>query len=268
MQDNVYGLVETHFGDGSAAALGRVRRWGDEKCGEGDRQRRRRQGVVPDLLLESAVNSLASIVGTRTLFELKQINFLVQYVQVGIAKKQRHAVKTRADTVHKEYLRKLHEVDKIAGTTCPGRRLRSGKCSYGDDIKHTEGGGEKYLTGEFGTVQPLVFGHFGELNQRFEGLLDSTARCVANLHHREHGWKSAKAGYPRAKAGVMRRVSMAVLKATARHTLRGLEIITPQAMHTHTARRAKSEAAREADFDEHRWDVRAFGCAGHDDRTR
>ena len=58
------------------------------------------------------------------------------------------------------------------------------------------------------------------------------------------------------------------LKATARHTLRGLEIITPQAMHTHTARRAKSEAAREADFDEHRWDVRAFGCAGHDGRTR
>ena len=73
--------------------------------------------------------------------------------------------------------------------------------------------------------------------------------------------------YPRAKAGVMRRVSMAVLKATARHTLRGLEIITPQAMHTHTARRAKSEAAREADFDEHRWDVRAFGCAGHDGRA-
>ena len=69
------------------------------------------------------------------------------------------------------------------------------------------------------------------------------------------------------KAGVMRRVSMAVLKATARHTLRGLEIITPQAMHTHTARRARSEAAREADFDEHRWDPRAFGCAGHDERT-
>ena len=114
------------------------------------------------------------------------------------------------------------------------------------DIKHTEGGGEKYLAREFGTVQPLVFGHFGELNERFEGLLDSTARCVANLHHREHGWKSAKAGYPRAKAGVMRRVSMAVLKATARHTLHGLEIITPQAMHTHTARRAKSEATSTA----------------------
>ena len=103
------------------------------------------------------------------------------------------------------------------------------------------------------------------LNERFEQFLDSIARCIANLHHREHGWKSAKGGYPRAKAGVMRRVSMAVLKATARHTLHGLEIITLQAMHTHTARRAKSEAAKEADFDEHRYDVRAFGCGGHEE---
>ena len=141
-----------------------------------------------------------------------------------------------------------------------------GSQDHGDDIKHTEGGEERYLIGEFGMV-PLVFGHFGELNEQFEALLNSAARCIANLHHREHGWKSAKAGYSRAKTGVMRRVSMAVLKATARHTLRGLQIIAPQAMHTHTARRAKSEAAREADFDEHRWDVRAFGCAGHDGRA-
>ena len=43
-------------------------------------------------------------------------------------------------------------------------------------------------------------------------------------------------------------------------------IIVPQAMHTHVARRARSEAAREADFDEHRADVRSFGCNGHDHR--
>ena len=77
---------------------------------------------------------------------------------------------------------------------------------------------------------------------------------------------SARAGIPRAKAGVMRRVSMAILKANARHVLRGLEIIVPQAMHTHVARRARSEAAREADFDEHRADVRGFGCDGCDGR--
>ena len=39
-----------------------------------------------------------------------------------------------------------------------------------------------------------------------------------------------------------------------------------QAMHTHVARRARSEAAREADFDEHRADVRGFGCDGCDGR--
>ena len=57
-----------------------------------------------------------------------------------------------------------------------------------------------------------------------------------------------------------------VEKANARHVLRGLAIIVPQAMHTHVARRARSEAAREADFDEHRADVRGFGCDGGDGR--
>ena len=76
----------------------------------------------------------------------------------------------------------------------------------------------------------------------------------------------SKINVPRAKAGVMRRVSMAILKANARHVLRGLEIIVPQAMHTHVASRARSEAAREADFDEHRADVRGFGCDGCDGR--
>ena len=64
----------------------------------------------------------------------------------------------------------------------------------------------------------------------------------------------------------MRRISMTVLKATARHTLHGLEIIMPPTMHTHTARCARSAAAREADFDEHHADVRSFGCNGHDHR--
>ena len=64
----------------------------------------------------------------------------------------------------------------------------------------------------------------------------------------------------------MRRVSMAVLKATARHTLHGLEMIAPRAMRQHAIRRALSFAAREADFDEHRAEVRSFGCDGHDHR--
>ena len=80
----------------------------------------------------------------------------------------------------------------------------------------------------------MVFGHFGELNTRFHELISRTAQCISFLHHREYGWKNARAGIPRAKAGVMRRVSMAVLKSTARHVLRGLEIIVPAAMHTHT----------------------------------
>ena len=180
---------------------------------------------------------------------------------------ERHAVKTRALRVNTDYLRKLHEVDKIAGYKCPGPKLTGGKCSYRNcsDAEHPPGGGQAYFVAEFGEVQPLVFGHFGELNDRFHQLIDETAKTVAYLHHREHGWKNARAGIPRAKAGVMRRISMAVLKANARHMLRGLEIIVPQAMHTHTARRARSVAAQEADFDEHRHDLRGFGC-DRDDR--
>jgi hypothetical protein len=267
VQDNVYGLVEARFGDGSHEAVVRVRIWGNQTGGVGDRRRRLRQGVIPDLLLEKMVNHMAAVVESRTLFELKQINFLPQYTQKGMPDEKGHAVETRAKTVNKEYLRKLHEVDKIAGTRCLAPRTQGQKCSYGPGIDHTEGGGEKYFRTEFGEVQPLVFGHFGELNERFHQLIDRTARCVAFLHHREHGWKNAKAGIPRAKAGVMRRISMAVLKATARHVLRGLEIIVPQAMHTHTARRSRSMAAREADFDEHRFDARAHGGDGHDGRA-
>ena len=121
-------------------------------------------------------------------------------------------------------------------------------------------GGEKFFFERFGEVQPLVFGHFGELNERFHKLIHSTAVTVAALHHREHGWKNARAGITRAKAGVMRRVSMAVLKATARHTLHGLEMIVPRAMRQHSVRRALSLAAWEADFDEHRADVRCEAC--------
>ena len=45
---------------------------------------------------------------------------------------------------------------------------------------------------------------------------------------------------------------MAVLRATARHVLRGLDIICPKDMHTHIARRERAEAAKEFDHDEFR----------------
>ena len=54
--------------------------------------------------------------------------------------------------------------------------------------------------------------------------------------------------------------------STARHVLRALEIIVSAAMHTHTTRRARSAAAREADHDEMRYDLRGAGHAGCDGR--
>ena len=98
----------------------------------------------------------------------------------------------------------------------------------------------------------LVFGHFGELNDGFTKLCGDIARSIAFQHQREHGWKNAKAGIPRARAGVMRRISMVVLRATARHVLRGLDIIGPQCVHARNARRDRSNA-EQADYDEFRY---------------
>ena len=59
------------------------------------------------------------------------------------------------------------------------------------------------------------------------------------------GFKSEEAGLSRAKAGVMRRLSMVALRATARQVLRGLAIVGPPCIHQHNAR----EAARRAHLD-------------------
>ena len=127
-------------------------------------------------------------------------------------------VRRRADTVHAENLRKLHDVDRAAGTQCPHARH----------------------------VRALVFRHFGEFND--DGLLklaDDISKSVAKQHHRMLGFKSEDAGRSRAKAGVMRRLSMVALRSTARHVLRGLAVVGPPCIHQHNAR----EAARRAHYD-------------------
>jgi hypothetical protein len=48
---------------------------------------------------------------------------------------------------------------------------------------------------------------------------------VAKQHHRMLGFKSENGGRSRAKAGVMRRLSMVALRSTVRHVLRGLAVV-------------------------------------------
>ena len=59
------------------------------------------------------------------------------------------------------------------------------------------------------------------------------------------GFKSENGGRSRAKAGVMRRLSMVALRSTARHVLRGLSIVGPPCIYEHNAR----ETARRAHHD-------------------
>ena len=97
----------------------------------------------------------------------------------------------------------------------------------------------------FGHVRALVFGQFGEFNDGLLKLADDISKSVAHQHHRMLGFKSEEAGLSRAKAGVMRRLSMVALRATARQVLRGLAIVGPPCIHQHNAR----EAARRAHLD-------------------
>ena len=53
-------------------------------------------------------------------------------------------------------------------------------------------------------------------------------------------------GLARAKAGVMRRLSMTALRSTARHVLRGLAIVGPACIHQRNAREAAHRAHLDA----------------------
>ena len=119
-------------------------------------------------------------------------------------------------------------------------------CARSDnDLDHGVGGGERHLRDKYGHVKALVFGHFGEFNDGLLKLADDISKSVAKQHHRMLGFKSENAGRSRAKAGVMRRLSMVALRSTARHVLRGLAIVGPPCIHEHNAR----ETARRAHHD-------------------
>jgi hypothetical protein len=236
---DAYGVFEGKFGDGSeeASRLAEAFFAGDE---------RRKQGCVPDIDLEVHEVEGIRIVEKPTLYELKQINLRAEYFQVNAWKTRSHAVHRRADTVHTEYLRKLHDVDRAAGTPCPHTLTQNGSCARSDNnLAHGVGGGERHLLNKYGHVRALVFGHFGEFNDGLLKLADDISKSVAKQHHRMLGFKSEAAGRSRAKAGVMRRLSMVALRSTARHVLRGLAIVGPPCIHQHNAR----EAARRAHHD-------------------
>jgi hypothetical protein len=237
---DAYGLFEGRFGDGSVEAGNLV-----EAFFAGDV--RRKQGCIPDIHLEPHEVEGIRIVDKHTLFELKQINLVEFYFQVCAHESQSHAVQKRADSVHSDYRRNLHNADRAAGTACPHGLLASRKCCRSDnDQGHTVGGGEAHLLQKYGLVRALVFGHFGEFNDGLLQLADKISKSVAKQHHRSLGFKSEAAGLSRAKAGVMRRLSMVALRATARHVLRGLQIVGPSCIHQHTARRTAQAAHLDA----------------------
>ena len=92
-----------------------------------------------------------------------------------------------------------------------------------------------------------MFGHFGEFNDGLLGLANDISVSIAHQHHRKLGFKSKEGGLARAKAGVMRRLSMTALRSTAWHVLRGLAIVGPVCIHQRKLN--AREAARRAHLD-------------------
>jgi hypothetical protein len=212
------------------------------------------------------VAPLYRVVTVDTLFELKQINLVPQYFQVHGWENQSNAVKLRAGHVDYDYHKKLHDADRAAGTQCPAPLSAAGHCCRSGahlHTRHTIGGAEEHLNNKWGPVVPLVFGHFGEFNKELLEFIGKISESIAAQHHRKLGFKSELGGRSRAKAGIMQRISMVALRATARQVIRGVALVGAANVQAHSDRRAEktAEAAKYDAFGpNHGGAFRPFDC--------
>jgi hypothetical protein len=115
-------------------------------------------------------------------------------------------------------------------------------------------------------VVPLVFGHFGEFNEElleFIGKISELREHRGAAPHRKLGFKSELGGRSRAKAGIMQRISMVALRATARQVIRGVVLVGAANVQAHSDRRAEktAEAAKYDAFGpNHGGAFRPFDC--------
>ena len=81
------------------------------------------------------------IVDKHTLFELKQINLVEFYLQVCAHESQSHAVQKRADSVHTDYRRNLHNADRAAAPPAPTGYWRAASAVAATTSRTTRWGG-------------------------------------------------------------------------------------------------------------------------------
>ena len=156
--------------------------------------------------------------------------------------------------------------DRAAGTQCPAPLSAAGHCCRSGahlHTRHTIGGAEEHLNNKWGPVVPLVFGHFGEFNKELLEFIGKISESIAAQHHRKLGFKSELGGRSRAKAGIMQRISMVALRATARQVIRGVALVGAANVQAHSDRRAEktAEAAKYDAFGpNHGGAFRPFDC--------
>jgi hypothetical protein len=155
----------------------------------------------------------------------------------------------------------------VSAKIVPGAPVSGGPhcCRSGAHLhtRHTIGGAEEHLNNKWGPVVPLVFGHFGEFNKELLEFIGKISESIAAQHHRKLGFKSELGGRSRAKAGIMQRISMVALRATARQVIRGVALVGAANVQAHSDRRAEktAEAAKYDAFGpNHGGAFRPFDC--------
>lgn len=195
---------------------------------------RRRQGLVPDLLVGMPLPGGGS--DQDCLFELKTLHAGV-FTYPATATGRCAAVRARAEAVPREYSAKAKRLDREFCDTAPG----------------VVGPVERRLLG-FGEVHGLVFGHWGETSPHVEQLL----RAAAEVGSRRH-WRAMRATTQEAALGSLawmlrRRWGMTALRANARPLLDRMEYVGAGAM---------AAAARRTTAQRHAAEVRRAACWLH-----
>jgi hypothetical protein len=107
------------------------------------------------------------------------------------------------------------------------------------------------------------FYSFGEFNKELLEFIGKISESIAAQHHRKLGFKSELGGRSRAKAGIIQRISMVALRATARQVIRGVALVGAANVQAHSDRRAEktAEAAKYDAFGpKHGGAFRPFDC--------
>jgi len=186
---------------------------------------RKREILQPDFLFDHASGT--------TIADIKTISFTTTNYGGRKRTTPHLAVNTRANRVHKEYVKKAQQADRKWNTTPSG----------------SIGPIESRLN-EFGTVTPFVFGFLGEASKAVHNTIKDMAAAGSEHLWRQMGQTSQANAYGILLRKLRRRLGVAATRANARMRLRVLGTLFGRRDDSQYNRTAREEARfREAEWD-------------------